>query len=82
MLGLGACDSFTESTWSEVYMNNEMGENDKTEVGVQTSETGVKFEERQEEEDSDKEFEQVARDVSECLKVMNASHDGTKHLLE
>jgi len=36
----------------------------------------------EEADDSDREFEQVPRDVAECLKVMNASADGTKHLLD
>jgi len=84
-LALGPCDSFTESTWSEVYMGNEMGDsndNERTEVGVQTVEVGDKNEKRFDEEDSDREYEQVPRDTTECLKIMNASQDGTKHLLD
>jgi len=78
-LSLGQCDTCSESAWSEVYMSNE-----NKEVGVQTAtndlpDTAV---EKIEEEESDKEFEQVPRDVSECLKVMNSSPDGTKLLLD
>merc|ERR1719445_1762094 len=78
-LSLGQCDTCSESAWSEVYMSNE-----SKEVAVQTNttdfpETTV---EKIEEEESDKEFEQVPRDVSECLKVMNSSPDGTKLLLD
>merc|ERR1719315_1013339 len=60
-LSLGQCDTCSESAWSEVHMSNE-----NKEVGVQTStndlpDTTV---EKIEEEESDKEFEQVPRDVS------------------
>lgn len=77
-LSLGQCDTCSESAWSEVYMNNDM---DSKEVGIQTNftDSGV---EKIEEEESDKEFEQVPRDVSECLRVMNSSPDGIKLLLD
>jgi len=83
LAGLGT--SFTESTtWSECYINNDMAkENEKMEVGVQTAETGDRKQDaRIEEEDSDREFEQVTRDVAECLKVMNSSPEGTKQLVD
>jgi len=76
---VGPCDSFSESPWSESW-----GDSVKTEVGVQTTDTGDRDKDDMTEdaEDSDREFEQVPRDVAECLKVMNASPDGTKHLLD
>jgi len=71
-LALGPCD-----TWSDAW-DTRVGE-----VGVQTEPRVDRDSERIEEEESDKEgFEQVPRDVQECLKVMNASEDGTKHLLD
>jgi len=68
-LALAQCDTCSESTWSEEFLGNDM---DSKEVAIQTSmgENGV---EKIEEEESDKEFEQVPRDVSECLKVLNAN---------
>eukprot|EP00092_Neocalanus_flemingeri_P016367 GFUD01017716.1.p1 GENE.GFUD01017716.1~~GFUD01017716.1.p1 ORF type:complete len:954 (-),score=293.96 GFUD01017716.1:774-3635(-) len=78
-LNLAQCDTCSDtSAWSEVYMNNDM---DSKEVAIQTNlaESGVV---KIEEEESDREFEQVPRDVSECLKVMNASPEGTKLLLD
>lgn len=82
-LALGPCDSFTESSaWSEVYLNTEIGDGGKMEAAVQTSESGKTSDERIEEEESEMEFEQVPRDLAECLKVMNSSPEGTKHLLD
>ena len=82
-LALGPCDSFTESSaWSEVYLNTEIPDGGKMEAAVQTSESGKTSDERIEEEESEMEFEQVPRDLAECLKVMNSSPEGTKHLLD
>ena len=83
-LALGPCDTFPESTWSDAFDTRAGGESGiRSEVGVQTEPRVDRDNERIEEEDSDKEgFEQVPRDVQECLKVMNASEDGTKHLLD
>ena len=56
-----------------------------TEVGVQTAETGDRRDRIKEAEEEDGEFEQVPRDVAECLRVMNAAADtetGTKSLLD
>ena len=83
-LALGPCDTFPESTWSDAFDTRAGGEGGiKSEVGVQTELRVDRDSDRIEEEESDKEgFEQVPRDVQECLKVMNASEDGTKHLLD
>jgi len=77
-LALGQCDTCSESAWSEVYMNNEL---DSKDVAIQTclGDSGV---DKIEEEESDKEFEHVPRDVTECLKVMNNASEGTKLLLD
>ena len=56
-----------------------------TEVWVQTAETGDRRDRIEEAEEEDGEFEQVPRDVAECLRVMNAAADtetGTKSLLD
>ena len=56
-----------------------------TEVWVQTAETGDRRDRIEEAEEEDGEFEQVPRDVAECLCVMNAAADtetGTKSLLD
>jgi len=77
-LSLGQFDACSESAWPEVYINDEVENKD---VGVQTITTETEIE-KIEEEESDKEFEQVPRDIAECLKVMNASPDGMKQLLD
>ena len=83
-LALGPCDSFTESSWSEVWTPApEAAQN--TEVGVQTERKETDRDRIEEAEEEDGEFEQVPRDVAECLRVMNAAADtetGTKSLLD
>jgi len=77
-MSLGQFDTCSESAWSGVYINNDT---DSKDIGIQTSSVDSSVD-KIEEEESDKEFEQVPREVSECLRVMNASPDGTKNLLD
>ena len=83
-LALGPCDSFTESSWSEVWTPApEAAQN--TEVGVQTERKETDRDRIEEAEEEDGEFEQVPRDVAKCLRVMNAAADtetSTKSLLD
>jgi len=77
-MSLGQFDTCSESAWSGVYINNDT---DSKDIGIQTSSVDSSVD-KIEEEESDKEFEQVPREVSECLRVMNATPDGTKNLLD
>jgi len=77
-MSLGQFDTCSESAWSGVYINNDT---DNKDIGIQTSSVDSSVD-KIEEEESDKEFEQVPREVSECLRVMNATPDGTKNLLD
>ena len=76
-LALGPCDSFTESSWSEEWT--------PAPEAAQNAEVGDRRDRIEEAEEEDGEFEQVPRDVAECLRVMNAAADtetGTKSLLD